>query len=244
MGDLPVEVSRFATDVAADLLDAAGASLVAVYLHGSAVLGDFSVLASDIDMLVVLDDHVRASTVSAVAEVLSVDRPCPGRGLEISAVGAKEALRPREPWPFLVHVCTIPGDLKIVFGDEGSGDPDLVLHYLVARTAGVAVFGPLPAETIGDISLAIILEQLANELRWAVHHADGPYAVLNACRALRYQADNIVCSKVGGGEWALIQGIEPALVQPALDARRTSSTYSVSPTIETWVLAVADAIAQ
>jgi len=242
VGDLPPEAARFGTDVADDLLAVARASLVGVYLHGSAVLGDFSPLASDIDMLVVLVDDVRAPVVRAVAEVLNAARPCPGRGLEVSAVRAKEALRPREPWPFLVHVCTIPDDWKVAFGIEEAGDPDLVLHYLVARRAGVALVGPPPTDTIGEISAAIVLEQLANELRWAVRHASGPYAVLNACRALRYRADNIVCSKIAGGEWAMTQDIEPALVQCAVDARRTSSSYDVNPTIEDWVLHVAQAI--
>ena len=86
------------------------------------------------------------------------------------------------------------------------------------------------------------MEQLADELRWAVRHASGPYAVLNACRALRYRADNIVCSKTEGAEWALAEGIEPGLVQPALDARRAASTYIVTSTIEDWVLRVAEAI--
>ena len=87
-----------------------------------------------------------------------------------------------------------------------------------ASTRGLA-YGPAPQSVFGPIDERTILGQLAAELRWAVEHAGVSYTVLNACRALRYRDERVMCSKTDGGNWALARDIQPALVRRALDAR-------------------------
>ena len=231
----------FARDVTVDLRGELGSQLVAVYLHGSSVLGDFDPLLSDIDLLGIVDDNTPVAAVMATADVLRAPRTCPAQGIEASVVAAGAANRPRQPWPFVVHVTT-DDDHKVVFGYERDGDDDLILHYAVTRAAGLAIDGPPAPDVIGEIDAAVIIEQLRGELIWATRHASGPYTVLNACRALRYDRDRVICSKTDGGLWALKHGIAPEVVTPALAARRSSTTYPLDPASESWVLSVAESL--
>jgi streptomycin 3"-adenylyltransferase len=92
------------------------------------------------------------------------------------------------------------------------GDRDLLMHYAVCRAAGLAVLGPLPSDLIGPIQRPAILAYLADELAWGLASAGESYAVLNACRARAYLADDVIISKIAGGEAALRRGSGPARV--------------------------------
>ncbi|MGH9252577.1 MAG: hypothetical protein ACRD0W_24125, partial [Acidimicrobiales bacterium] len=64
------------------------------------------------------------------------------------------------------------------------GDPDLLMHYVACRAAGIVVRGPPPAELVGEVARIDVLGDLEVELRWALDDAPEAYGVLNACRAL------------------------------------------------------------
>lgn len=185
MNDDARRAREFTLALADDLVNAAPDALIGVYLHGSAVLGDWAPSTSDVDVLVVATEAPWPSIARRLAAVLSSDRGCPGVGLEASVVRASAAAAPAAPWPFVVHVNTTPHRPGIVWGHSPGGDPDLILHYLVTRSFGWTAMGPPPDTVIGSIPHSVIVDQLANELRWAVDHASQPYAILNACRALR-----------------------------------------------------------
>ncbi|EQD29694.1 nucleotidyltransferase, partial [mine drainage metagenome] len=143
---------------------------------------------------------------------------CPGTGVEASVVEESAARRPSTPWPYRVHFTTSPPEPTTVWCEPGSGDSDLILHYAVTRQAGWAAYGPPATDVVGEVGRRIVAAQLAAELRWAISHASESYAVLNACRALRWAKEEMLCSKTAGGTWALSRGIEPALVGQALSA--------------------------
>lgn len=105
--------------------------------------------------------------------------------------------------PFEVHVAASDRETTIVTGAGHPGDPDLVLHSAVCRDHGLAIVGPPPAEVFAAISPERILAAITRELRWALDHACAAYAVLNACRALRFADDGHLCSKLDGGKWYL-----------------------------------------
>jgi streptomycin 3"-adenylyltransferase len=198
-----------------DLVLAADTSLVAVCVHGSAVLGDFVPARSDLDVLIVIEDDVGPVVLERITAVLASDRQMAASGLEASVVAQSAAASPAPPWPFFVHVTTAPEDRKVVSGRTQSGDPDLVLHYAVARERGWSATGPPPTELFGSLPTSGVLAQIVDELRWAARNASASYAVLNACRALCYSFEGRICSKSQGGEWALARGIEPKLVAGA-----------------------------
>jgi hypothetical protein len=217
-------VLAYAAAVTEEVMTAAGGSLQAAYLHGSAVLGGWQE-ASDVDMLFVAADTVVGSTLARMATVLAARSDqaggCPGRGLECSVVTATAAAAPRAPWPYLLHVVAEPGGCRIQTGAHSLGDPDLLMHYAVCRAAGRALTGPPPRGVIGPVPRQAILSYLADELDWGLRHASEPYAVLNACRALVFLTDDAIVSKIAGGEKALDRGSGPAgLIMRALRQQR------------------------
>lgn len=200
------EPREFAARLAADLAGLLGDDLMGVYLHGSAVLGGWTANRSDVDVLFVLADGLGPDQVAAAGEVLlAAAGSAPGRGLECSAVAAGAAAVPAPPWPFLLHVGLRDGRPAVDPGQDHAGDPDLLMHYAVARAAGAAVTGPPPEALIGEVSRPLILEYLAAELNWGLAHGPESYAVLNACRALVYLRSGQIVSKVAGGRTALRQ---------------------------------------
>ncbi len=185
--------------------------LVGVYVHGSAALGGFGP-ASDLDVLVVTDG---GSNWPALGAQLLAE--CGGpRTLELSVVAADAARRPSRPWPFFLHVNSEDERVDL---DEGRGDPDLICHYAVTRTAGVTVSGPPPEAAFGPVSRSQLVDYFREELRWSVTHADQRYAVLNACRAMAYADRGVLLSKPAGGQWWLQQFGPEALVDQALAAQ-------------------------
>jgi hypothetical protein len=193
-------------------------SVVATYLHGSAALGGFMPGRSDIDVLAICGDRpTDRNRLNAAAQTLqSTVGECPGRGVELSMVARRHAHEPGPPWPFVLHVTTCPGEEKVVFGDDRRGDPDLLMHYVACRAAGIALRGPAPKDLIGTIARADVLRYLGAELDWALKNAPEAYAVLNACRALAYLDHDEILSKIDGAHYALKRGASHELITGAL----------------------------
>jgi Nucleotidyltransferase domain/Aminoglycoside adenylyltransferase, C-terminal domain len=233
-------VREFTRELADAIAHVAADRVAGVYLHGSAVLGDWNAPTSDVDVLVVVEDGLPPDVAGRVATVLASAGDCPGVGLEASVVETGAAADPAAPWPFVVHVTTAPHDRKTVWGPPGGGDDDLILHYAVTREHGWAALGPDPRNVVGAVPKSVVVRQLAAELRWAVDQASASYGVLNACRALRYRDEQVLCSKTDGGNWALDRRIRPAFVQGALDARRLGASMPFTEAVAEWILGVAD----
>lgn len=216
---IPGSVAEYARLVSRAATEAAGDHLIAVYLHGSAVLGGWTPDRSDVDILLVAGDDVDGSSLERVGLALACSaEACPARkGLESSVVLAREAAAPQPPWSFLLHVTTEGGDAAIIRGADSPGDRDLLMHYAVCRAAGWAVHGPPARTQIGPVPREFILAYLADEAGWGLENAPEAYAVLNACRAMVFLTDGQIVSKVEGGRIALRRGLGPAaLIERAL----------------------------
>jgi streptomycin 3"-adenylyltransferase len=200
------------TSVATDVL---GDDLVGVHPHGSLVLGGWRPERSDIDVLVVVTRPLTDPEQDALASAWRAI-PCPAVGLELSVVLDSVAAHPVPRAAFELHVTTAPGDEKVVDGHGHPGDLDLVLHFAVCHSLGLPGFAPVPR--------ALVLAQLAGEMDWAAERNPTEYAVLNACRALRYALDGSLVSKVDGGHWACgrVADNDRPLVEAAL-ARQTGA---------------------
>jgi streptomycin 3"-adenylyltransferase len=192
-----------------------------VYLHGSAVLGGFQPGHSDVDILAVVERPGTVDDQRAMGQAIATSaRTCPGAGLELSVITAATAAtiergpviasaahRHRQrsagsaTCPFEVHVNTTGPDPVVVTGADHPGDPDLVLHCAVCREHAFAVTGPPPGRVFGPVPRDRVLAAMAADLWWAIDEGYIGYAVVNACRALRYAESGMLCSKRDGVEW-------------------------------------------
>jgi streptomycin 3"-adenylyltransferase len=197
-----------------------GESLVAVYLHGSAAMGAFVPSRSDVDVLCITRGSLSPSQKGGLAEALSeASLHCPGVGLEMSVVTVAEARTPSDPPTFELHIATEEG--WVVDGAGRVGNPDLVAELAMTRARGVALVGPPPRDVIAPVDRAALLQAMADDLRWAVETERASYAVLNACRCLRFAREGTLCSKTEGGAWAIRAGLgDPDLIAAALDRQR------------------------
>lgn len=192
-------------------------ALLGTYLHGSAVLGGFAPTRSDLDLLTVTTGPLSATTKQQLATALSPQvLPCSAvRGLELSVV-TRTTLAPTPTPPFELHLATSNATTRVVDGQGHPGDPDLLLHFAVCRDHGHALTGPPPRQLFAPIPRRWLLQGLARELAWAQQHASVEYQVLNACRAWRFTDENLLCSKLDGGQWARTRVDDPAIIELAV----------------------------
>jgi predicted nucleotidyltransferase len=194
--------------------------LVGIYLHGSAATGTFVATRSDIDVLVVTRSELSREAKTALAASLAETAlPCPGVGLELSVVTAASARAPSDAPAFELHIAT--QEARVVDGRYHAGDADLVAAFAMTRARGVSLFGPPPSEVFASVDTNRLLRTFADDLEWAVDHDLPSYAVLNACRALRFMRDFGLYSKLEGGAWAIEEGVgDPRLIRAALRRQR------------------------
>jgi streptomycin 3"-adenylyltransferase len=216
-GDDVSALDAYLRELADRALAVLGDSLVGTYLHGSAAMGSFVPSRSDVDVLCVTRGSLSPSQKRGLAEALSeASLPCPGVGLEMSVVTGAEARTPSDPPKFELHIATEEG--RVVDGAGRPGNQDLVAELAMARARGIALVGPPPRDVIAPVNRAALLHAMADDLRWAVETERASYAVLNACRSLRFVREGTLCSKTEGGEWAIQAGLgDPDLIGTALD---------------------------
>ena len=204
------------------LTDALGEDLVAVYLHGSAVLGGFRWERSDLDLLALsrtaLSDEQFGRVVSALAPL-----HYPADGLEFTLMTAGEASPPELPAPrFQLHLTT--GGWRavrnVVDGRLREGDRDLVLHLAVCREHGDAILGPPPRSSLAAVPEEAIESAMRDEIGWAREHGPLEYLVLTSARAWLFFATRRIASKIDAGVWAAEHDAEPAVIEAALGRQR------------------------
>jgi streptomycin 3"-adenylyltransferase len=215
-------------------------NLLAVYLHGSGVLGGFSWERSDLDVLAIshrtLSDEEFAAAADAVGGL-----PYPRAGLEFTLVTAEQAARPTLPAPrFELHRTTDrPGRRgRVTDGRSRDGDPDLVLHLAICRQHGLNVVGPPAADVIRAIPPQAVLDAIRGEIAWAREHAAPEYLVLTAARALLYAETGRFASKQHAGNLAAQRDERPAVIHTAIARLGGSDAEIAMPEAERFLAAV------
>ena len=226
------EPIRFAKALANDL-EHPGPVLVGLYLHGSACLGGWNAITSDVDLLIVVEDAIERDALVAISrEVLAHARHCPGKGVECSIVTRSQAGVIRNRWPFLAHFNSPDKLMPDIFPSPERNDPDLLMHYEVCHEVGIAISGPSTSEIFAPVQRETVLAYLADELIWGLEHAPPRYALLNACRAREYLGNNRIVSKVEAGDDALRRprkGDPLVEIEAALEEQRGGDAMSGLP---------------
>jgi hypothetical protein len=211
-----------AREVGRALVDTLGEDLVAVYLHGSAVLGGFRWERSDLDLLALsrtaLSDQQFERVVGALIPLCY-----PANGLEFTLMTAGEASQPELPAPrFQLHLTTGGWNAvrNVVDGRLREGDRDLVLHLAVCREHGHVIVGPPAHASLAALPEQAVESAMRDEIGWARENGPPEYLVLTSARAWLFFATHRIASKIDAGVWAAAHDAEPAVIEAALARQR------------------------
>jgi len=214
---LPKEVIPLLEKHAQILFDVLGTKLVGMYVHGSAAMGGFTIAQSDLDYLAVVSEALtpqeREKLSKAFLEIYGKD--IPAKGVEMSIVIEKFVGKDfRYPTPYEFHM---GAEEQIRFHGlphtEEMADPDLAAHLMIIKKRGLCVYGKPIDQVFADIPKEYYLDSLVKDSEESFQNIQSEtsddertvpnYAVLNFCRVLAFIDQDLITSKVEGGEWGL-----------------------------------------
>ncbi len=206
--------------------------IVALYLYGSLVTGDFDPNISDIDLL--------AATLSDVSDT------------EFEALRAmhQDFAHENPEWEDRVEVAYLSVTALTTFRSETSpmavispGEPfhmkeagaDWLLNWYVVRERGVALLGPPAQEIIAPITQQEFIASVSDYAVWwgdkvlnVRERKEQAYAILTMCRALHVRRNGEQVSKRQAAVWAQEELPEwSGLIQQALGWRNAWRDESV-----------------
>lgn len=209
---LPPQVRGTLGDLADGLRAALGARLMAVYLGGSAVMGDFSEASSDLDFLVLTDGVLEADHLRALAELHNALRAGWPYGDRLEGEYAPRELLTAEGTREPVPRCE-RGRLLAVAG-EVTLTAENVYNL---REHGFTLHGPEPKKLLPRVTE----DQVRAAVRAALQEGPGPVgtpdaaagAVLHLLRSACALELGRPATKSAGAEWALSR-LDPAWHPP------------------------------
>ncbi|WP_156740206.1 aminoglycoside adenylyltransferase domain-containing protein [Occultella aeris] len=203
-------------DVLADGIAATlGENLLALYVHGSYVAGDFEPARSDLDLLAVLREVPTPATLELLRPRharFAVDHPAWADRIEVDYF----------PAATLAALADRPGPMIRISPGEPLHLFEASRHYLLnvasARADGRALRGQSPTAVLPPVDRAavraVVREHAASWPEW-VKDSRGrtgaqAYAVLTLCRALHLVVEGTQVSKRRAGVWAAARRPESA----------------------------------
>lgn len=226
---------RAATELAQEIADSCaelvGDRLVAVILHGSLVLGDYSPASSDVDLLVIVERPLTDDELAALAELVLARRG-KAAGIDLRVVTRAVAGEPTES-PAIELYVGVHHDHEPELLRRIDGERDLVAELSMVRADGRSLVGPDPTAVVAAMPAEWVVAYGDEVLeRWQQLTDDAQYAalmVLAACRVWRFAVEGVHCSKTEAARWALLQ--EPALpaVEAALRRRIGDTNVQIAP---------------
>jgi hypothetical protein len=235
------EVVAFGDQVATALTRILGTDLVGVYFVGSVALGGYVPGESDIDIVAVsnaaLGDPQRRSVASAVVELSA---SCPARGVEFTLYRREVAGSPPVGADFEVNANGGRAMATAVHLDAtGESDFWYVLDRAIAHRSGLAISGPPARGVFVDVSRRMLLQAMHESMTWhRAHERASLYSVLNACRAWRFAAEDVLGSKLEGAVWARERWHDRGVIDAAVALRRGEEATLDEPAVDALVAAV------
>ncbi len=219
---VPGEIAEYGREVVASLREHLGDRLVGGYFVGSIALGGYVAGESDVDLIAVSASAIPDEAKSSLADaVLATTASCPARGLELTLYrGEVVAARPVDA-DFEINVnggTRMPDVIHL----DPRAEPRFwyILDRAIAHRRGVVIAGPPPAEVFADVPRPLLLAMLVESIRWHREHEKATlYSVLNASRAWRFAAEDVLGSKLEGAAWARERWSSPAVIDAAVDLR-------------------------
>ena len=199
------DVNRILDTVQSRIRDVEGTNLLALYLTGSLVTGDFDHDVSDIDLVAVTGapiDPGQLKELEAMHRELSIVEKQWDNRIEVAYLSTN-ALKTFRTQTSTIGI-TSPGE---PFHTRAAGI-DWLINWYVVRRFGLTLFGPPPAAFIDPISTQELV-QAAQGRSIAWRHAEPPrsrnaqvYAILTMCRAFYTCRHSDYASKNQAAIWA------------------------------------------
>lgn len=188
-----------------------GEELAGIYLHGSMAMGCFNPHKSDIDLLIVIRDHITdAQKLQFMNYIVEMNKVAPGKGIELSIVKKEFCEHFIYPTPFELHFSKAhlqwftenPEDYIHKMNGE---DKDLAAHFKIIKNYGIVLYGAEIDEVFADVPRNDYLDSIWNDIEGAEEDIleDPVYIILNLCRVAAFLKNDLVLSKKQGGEWAI-----------------------------------------
>ena len=186
-------------------------NLVGIYLHGSLAMGCFNPQKSDIDLIIVVNEHLSDSIKKEYLDmVVEHNTKAPKKGIEMSVVLRKACKPFIYPTPFELHFSAgyldwYKDDPDDYIREMKGTDKDLAAHFTIINKRGKCLFG-LP---INEVFAEVPASDYMNSIWHDVEHAKKDikhypmYLTLNLARVLAYKEEGLVLSKKEGAEWAI-----------------------------------------
>jgi hypothetical protein len=199
------DVNAVIADLLAGVRAALGPGMVAAYLYGSLVTGDFDANASDIDVLIATaadPDPAAMAALGALHDDLARAHPVWAGRIEV-AYRSVDGLRTYRTQATPIAVIS-PGE---PFHLKEAGI-DWLINWYAVREFGRTLAGPPPAALIAPIShaemLAAVQRQATAWREWVAHTYWTPsqgYAIQTMCRALYTLRTGAFGSKPAAARW-------------------------------------------
>jgi Aminoglycoside adenylyltransferase, C-terminal domain/Nucleotidyltransferase domain len=236
------EVAAFGDDLAAVLARALGDDLVGVYFVGSVALGGYVPGESDIDIVAVTEAALTAPQRTSIAsDVVELSASCPSRGVEFTLYRREVAGSPPVGADFEVNANGGPRMATVVHLDARAESGFwYALDRAIAHRSGLAITGSPAHQVFIDVPRGTLLEAMHESMTWhRAHERATLYSVLNACRAWRFAADDVLGSKLDGATWARERWPDPVVIDAAVALRRGEDATLDEPAVDALLSAVA-----
>ena len=185
--------------------------LTGIYLHGSMAMQCFNPQKSDIDLIFVVEGNITdEQKLEFMYEIVKINKLAPNKGIELSVVKREYCKEIPYPIPFELHFSNmhlqwfLDNPTDYISKMKGT-DKDLAAHFTIINHCGIVLYGKEIATIFGDVSKADYIDSILNDIEDAKEEIlDNPiYIILNLCRVAAFLKDDLVTSKIQGGEWGL-----------------------------------------
>jgi predicted nucleotidyltransferase len=198
-----------------------GAATRSVILHGSLSAGGFRPGRSDIDLLAVVDDGLTDPQVSALERLLRQADVGGAAGLDVDVVTTEVAGTPVRAPALELHIGRYDrSPVEFEVERRVAEYPDLLAEFSMARADGQALRGAEPRAVIAPVRADWIVDRGRHWLlTWRSLTDDAgnaTFMVLTACRIWRFALEQVHCSKIEAGAWALDRDPSLTVVRQAI----------------------------
>lgn len=191
--------------------DELGSNLIGIYVHGSIAFECFNWKKSDIDILVVVREHLTQLQKEAmISTLLRLVPIAPPKGFEMSVVLYNDCQNFIYPTPFElhfsnVHIAKAKNDLSEYCRTMNGLDSDLAAHFTIVREVGVVLYGTPIRFVFQRVPKKYYLLSIQSDIQTAEQQIDrNPiYIILNLCRVWAYSKSGLILSKEQGGQWGI-----------------------------------------